>query len=220
MQSTTPEMIVRLGTTPSRLAAGLGASLVFHLLVLFGLGHVLPAKSWQAPLGELTVFLASAPDDGEARSARRDTSALLRTRPATSPPPPDKRDADSAPATAGTVAPTGNLVSLALPQGVHYFPSQDLDRTATLINDVLLRYPDTAYRQGIAGEVTLRMFLNEGGTVDSVDVIKAEPEDLFEDAATEAALQLEYSPAIKDGMPVKSIKTIAIIFDPDTQPLR
>jgi len=34
-----------------------------------------------------------------------------------------------------------------------------------------------------------------------------------------AAKQLRYSPALKDGAPVRTTKTVAIIFDPSTEPL-
>ena len=84
----------------------------------------------------------------------------------------------------------------------------------------MLRYPLAAYRQGTAGEVKLRVFINEKGAVDAATIIDAEPKETFDDAAIAAARQLLYTPAMKDGLAVKSIKAIAIVFDPSAEPLQ
>jgi len=56
--------------------------------------------------------------------------------------------------------------------------------------------------------------------VDDATIIDAEPKETFEDAAFAAATQLLYTPAMKDGLAVKSIKVIAIVFDPSPEPLQ
>lgn len=217
---------------PARLAGSLFFSLLLHLALLLSLGHMQPfAAAWQAPSFELTVFLA--PESG--RAARNDTppreeipetarpalQAAIAAQPAASP-PADDRPATAAEHDAPSAAtPTPErLISLALPPGMHYFASREVDVPAQPINDVLLRYPLAAYKHGLSGIVKLRVFISAGGEVDSVEIIEAEPKDVFEEAATDAAAQLLYAPAMMDGRAVNSVKTIAIVFDPSDQPLR
>jgi len=214
-----------------RIAGSLLASFFLHLAVLLGVGHMLPfAAAWQAPSFQLTVSLAAVPGQTarggtlprrkipkEVRSEPQSVIEVTSTAPATA-----HEAATPAPhhtAATPTAAPE-YLVSMALPPGVHYFPSKEVDVPAQAINDVMLHYPLAAFRQGIAGEVKLRVFINEKGTVDDATVTDAEPKRTFDDAAIAAARQLLYTPAMKDGLAVKSIKAIAIVFDPSAEPLR
>lgn len=214
-----------------RISGSLLASFCLHLAVLLCIGHTPPfVASWQAPSIQLTVSLAPAPAQA-ARSAtlpRQTTPRVVRSEPQsvievpsaasvpTSEPGTTALHDDAATATSTPEYP----VSLDLPPGVHYFPSREVDVAAQAINDVMLHYPPAAYRQGIAGEVKLRVFINEKGAVDDATIIGAEPKETFDDAAFAAATQLLYTPAMKDGLAVKSVKVIAIVFDPSPEPLQ
>jgi len=112
-----------------------------------------------------------------------------------------------------------NPISVPLPPAPRYFQAREVDVPAHVINDVMLHYPPSAYQQRISGEVTLKLFINQAGEVDEVAVVASEPKELFDEAAVNAAKQLRYSPALKDGTEVGSTKTIVITFDPTTNPL-
>jgi TonB family protein len=58
------------------------------------------------------------------------------------------------------------------------------------------------------------MLINERGGVDGITVLQAEPNGVFEAAALEAAQALAFSPAALAGRPVKSQKTLEVVFDP------
>lgn len=80
-----------------------------------------------------------------------------------------------------------------------------------LLRRVDPRYPETARRQGIAGEVVLRVVVEDDGAVGDVDVVAGAPAGLTE-AAAEAVRAWRYEPARVDGRPVSVYKTIRVRF--------
>jgi protein TonB len=95
-----------------------------------------------------------------------------------------------------------------------YFGPSDLDVRAEPSVEVLLRYPWLEYRQRLGGVVRFTLFINAQGGLDRAQLIDATPPGHFEDAAWEAVNKLRFTPALRNGRPVKSQKTIAVVFDP------
>jgi TonB family protein len=95
-----------------------------------------------------------------------------------------------------------------------YFGIDQVDVPAKPINDVMLHYPSVAYIQRISGVVQFKLYINEEGQLEKIDMIDARPPRVFEQAAWNAVKQLQFSPALKAGRPVKSEKTIDVVFDP------
>ena len=180
-------------TPVARLGGGLMISTLLHLSIIISVGPITPRPSaaWERTRHELTVTLVP-----EVPGTTLAKPVLLAREPVTS-----------------------NPISVPLPPVPRYFESREVDVPAQIINDVLLQYPPDAYEQTISGEVKLRLFINQDGGVDEVAIIAAEPKEIFDAAAVAAAKQLRYSPALKDGVPVRTTKTIAITFDPTTRPL-
>lgn len=98
-----------------------------------------------------------------------------------------------------------------------YFKSSEVDRRAEPIAMPELLYPDAAFRQGIAGRVVLRIYVNETGGIDAIDVVESEPAGVFEQAAVNAVLETRFTPAELFGRPVKNVKTIEIRLDPGAE---
>ena len=96
-----------------------------------------------------------------------------------------------------------------------YFGPSDLDVRAEPSNDPLLSYPMVAYQRRLAGVVQFTLFINAQGGLDKVELIDATPPGHFEEAAWEAVNKLQFTPALKNGRPVKSRKTIDVVFDPN-----
>src|SRR5258706_6055059 len=177
----------------ARVSGGLLISALLHLAIIICFGPTVPISStaWEQIRRELTVTLISeAPVTAPSKLARL---AGKSARP--------------------------NPVPVPLPPVSRYFETREVDVPARAINDVLLHYPPSAYKQAISGEVKLKLFINQDGGVDEVEIIASEPKGIFDAAAMAAATQLRYSPALKDGVPVKMTRTIAITFDPTTNPL-
>lgn len=180
---------------PARLGGGLLLSALLHLAIIinFGPSVAIPPTAWHQPIRELTVTLVS-------EVSVRAPAPLNRARLAS----------ESA---------RSNSISVPLPSVPRYFETGEVDVPARVANDVILHYPVSAYQQHISGKVKLKLFINEAGEIDEAEVIASEPREIFDEAALAAAKQLRYSPALKDGAPVKTTRTIAIIFDPTNNPL-
>ncbi len=200
----------------SRLAAGLAVSVLLHAAVAMGVAPNMPTSVTSPSPATLTVTLLPAEPKPAAARVERRHAEMSRAAPAGANPGPLESDGRNTQAASASP----HLVSLALPPGPHYFSAKEIDTPAEAINDVLLRYPPEAYEKGVSGEVKLRIWINERGEVDKLEIVDSKPTDVFDAAAIEAAKQLRYSPAIKDGTPVKSFKTAVISFDPTTEPLR
>jgi TonB family protein len=107
--------------------------------------------------------------------------------------------------------------STARPRAVlaaRYLPLRQVDAPARARNMVPLVYPQNPLIWKLAGKVRLRLLINELGAVDAAEVVSAEPEGEFEEAALAAARRLVYDPALRNGRPVKSEKFIEVTFDP------
>lgn len=103
---------------------------------------------------------------------------------------------------------------IAIATNDRYFNASELDQRAEAIEISDLIYPEDAYLRRIAGSVTLRLFINEIGEIDGVDVVSAEPAEIFNQAAIDAILATRFKPARLLSQAVKSIKTVEINFDP------
>lgn len=103
-------------------------------------------------------------------------------------------------------------IALVIPD--HYFSSAEVDQKAEPIEVAPLIYPEDAYLRRIPGKVTLRLYLNETGAIDGVDILAADPPGMFDQAAVDAVLATRFRPALLLARPVKNVKTIEIRFDP------
>ncbi len=64
------------------------------------------------------------------------------------------------------------------------------------------------------GEVLLRLLINENGQVVNIEVVKAEPPGYFEESAVKEFREKKFSPAMKDGIPIKSTMLIRVTYEP------
>lgn len=103
---------------------------------------------------------------------------------------------------------------------VRYLPLREVDTPARPRTVAPLVYPENPLIWRLGGVVRLRLLISEHGTVDGAEVVSAEPEGEFEEAALAAARRLVYDPAKRNGRPVKSEKLIEVTFDPHETPSR
>jgi len=94
--------------------------------------------------------------------------------------------------------------------------ASNLSKPPKLLKAATPEYPAAALAKGAAGEVVLLIGLDEKGEVSSASVLtpSAEPGLGFEDAATMAAYQLQFSPAEMAGRPVAVQLTYTFKFLP------
>lgn len=178
-----------------RLAVGLALSAGAHLLAALGVspGAAIPL-AWPLPL-QVDI----------QRAATSDAAAPLPLSAAAQP----QQAPSGAPA-----ARSKALLQFPLPVD-RYFNAREVDARAVQSNEVELVYPQPAYDRRIEGKLTLRILINERGGIDRVTVLEATPPGVFEEATLAATWALQFSPALINDRPVKSQKTIEVVFNPD-----
>ena len=102
-----------------------------------------------------------------------------------------------------------------LPSAEIYFRGSEVDQRATPLNEVNLVYPERALASNQSGVVTLRLKIDHLGVLRDAAVLDAQPSGVFESAALEAVSGLKFRPAMRNGVPVGSVKTIEVPFYPD-----
>lgn len=76
-------------------------------------------------------------------------------------------------------------------------------------------YPFDAKRDNIQGRVMLRFVVDLDGLAKEAEVVEAEPEGVFEDAALKAVEKYKFRPAVKNGKIVTCIARLPILFQLD-----
>ncbi len=187
--------------TAERLAFALAVSAGAHFAVL--------ANAPLAPgLSEAALF-AGRPLTARITSAQAAapvTELLPRQ------PEPESEPARSEVSAAPAAAPAK---AAGLPSAEIYFRGSEVDERATPLNVVDLVYPELALAARQSGVVTLRLKIDHQGVLRDAFVVDAQPAGVFENAALEAVLGLKFRPALRNGVPVGSVKTIEVPFHPD-----
>jgi TonB family protein len=91
------------------------------------------------------------------------------------------------------------------------FGASEVDKKARLIESPAASYPDTALKAKAKGEVRLRLVLAGDGTVKYIFPMKRLKHGLTE-AAIEAAKQITFTPAMRQGKPVSQFFTLSYEF--------
>ncbi len=88
--------------------------------------------------------------------------------------------------------------------------SKDMTMTESTVDSVPkaaerapLEYPKAAKRKGIEGYVLFNLLIGKDGKVIRTKILEAQPEGVFEDAATMSVSQWRFEPATYKGEPVK-----------------
>jgi protein TonB len=87
-----------------------------------------------------------------------------------------------------------------------------VDRMPVPERQIKPRYPMSARRMGQSGQVLLRLFVDAEGAVREVNVVRAEPPGVFENASVEAVRRWRFSPALARGAAVGMWMTLPVRF--------
>lgn len=112
--------------------------------------------------------------------------------------------------------PDSALPSVAMPllADPTWYTAQQLDSYPRALSSVQPAYPAQAAQEGLGGEVTLVLLIDERGSVEEVSVAQAVPEGYFEAAAVAAFRTIRFEPARRDGRSVRSRILVRVSFDP------
>ena len=225
--STSPHALTL--TTPRRplawLAAALG-SLVLNLGLFALMPHLLHPSAERPVFDKLipriNVIRLKRPEPPVERQEARLPEPV---RPKTAPPPPPNSPERIAPAEfklafeinprlggGPAVAPPVKVADfdhLALPAMV---AAAELDRPLVPLSRMPPVYPMSAKRRGIEGWVRVRFVVDEGGNVQEVTVVAAQPAGVFDEAVTRCVHAWRFQPGTVDGTAVKTWAETTIRF--------
>jgi periplasmic protein TonB len=74
-------------------------------------------------------------------------------------------------------------------------------------------YPEELWDAGVEGETLLRLFVTEGGAVDSVEVERTSGYESFDSAAVRGARELRFEPGLRGDTPVGTWVLLPVQFD-------
>jgi len=75
-------------------------------------------------------------------------------------------------------------------------------------------YPEALRGTKVFGKVRLRLFIDEHGILRKIEIVASEPPGVFDGAAEAAWSSVRFTPARKDGAPVKSQKLVELAYTP------
>ena len=93
-----------------------------------------------------------------------------------------------------------------------YYTAREVDQRAMPLEEVPLFNPLYGPGSGSTAKVILLILINEDGGVDSVATLEARQQGAFDSIARKAFSAIRFSPALKDGKPVKSQKVVEVIY--------
>ncbi len=73
-------------------------------------------------------------------------------------------------------------------------------------------YPFRARRRGIEGSVKIRFFVTRAGRVSGLEIVKAEPVGVFENAVRQTVSKWRFQPGVVAGNKVKTLVETTIVF--------
>ncbi len=201
-----------------RLLLAVALSALIHLSLIYGftlklsaggasVGHVLHARLQP---GDPPTLPDSQEASLEAESQVVASTEMEPPSPVPAHESPARAPAESASAPAGAPLPPVPLLA-----DTSVYPSRDLDVFPKPLTAIKAPFPPRASDDQISGAVTLELIIDEHGAVGDVKVVEANPEGYFEDAAVETFKAARFSPAQKDGKPVRCRLAIKVDFDLD-----
>ncbi len=83
----------------------------------------------------------------------------------------------------------------------------------TFVPDVQDYYPDISRRNGEEGRVVVKICVNTGGKIDSVEVSNSSGHSALDEAALKYAKAMRFKPATSEGKPVASCPNLPVKFE-------
>jgi TonB family protein len=206
--------------TIRRFLAFTAASIALHALTL---GAYRPGFGTAAPTGESTPALhavlvpreppAAPPDSESSLSPELNAAAAVEPGAATAEPQEQIQPVARAEPRTGAGGPD-------IPLPDKWYTAAEVDVRAEPRNNPNLEYPQTLAMSGVSGTVRLRIFIDERGIVRKVELADPGPEQAFDAIAQRAWDEVRFSPAIRNGVPVKSQKLLELDFTSALTPAR
>jgi protein TonB len=117
------------------------------------------------------------------------------------------------PQPAAAVTPPAPAVALTSAVDLTYYSARDVDVHPRALREVVPVYPEDADRQRVSGKLRLQLKLQADGRVSDIEVRRATPPGVFDESALQAFREARFSPAQKNGRPVRALVQIEVVYD-------
>lgn len=94
-----------------------------------------------------------------------------------------------------------------------YYSARDLDVQPRALREIVPDYPADADRQRLSGKVRLQLKLEADGRVSGIEIVHANPPEVFNESAIRAFRDARFAPAQKNGRPVRALVLIEVVYD-------
>lgn len=180
------------------------------------------AETPPAPTAATPAVSADAPPAPRlAPHPAPETVPVAPSEPAAAPPaaaapaePPADAPAD-APGEPAMLPATAPAPALAIISAVDltYYSARELDVQPRALREIVPDYPAGADRQRLSGRVRLQLKLEADGRISGIEVVSASPAGVFDASALEAFREARFTPAQKNGRPVRARVVIEVVYD-------
>ena len=209
----------------ARILWALSASIALHLWLAGGIAPGAPRASVPFLALPLEARLEPAGAPAAPAQSARDAVRTERAEPLTNA-ASSRRDAKHVAAATGLrpVAPPESADYETLARGVQrsapapldpvYYSARELDVYPAPLTPLVFGFPTHLADGRLAGDVLVRLMVDEAGAVDHVAVIGANPPGYLEEYARAKLAFARFSPGRREGRAVKSQVTARVSFDP------
>lgn len=174
--------------------------------------------SGQAPVPTPPVPAPPAPPLTLAPSETAEPMPVARPQPAAPAPPGPVPPVPAVPAPVPPASPPPAVespITITSAVDLNYYSARELDAQPRALRKIVPVYPAGPDRDRISGTVRLQLKLEADGRVSDVEVVTADPPDLFDESALKAFRNARFRPAKRGGRPVRALIQIEVVYDWD-----
>ncbi len=125
-------------------------------------------------------------------------------------PPASPPQPAAAPPAAAAAAPAATITTSV---DLTYYSARDVDVHPRALREIVPDYPVDADRQQLSGKVRLQLKLEADGRVSDIEIVSANPAEVFDESAIRAFREARFAPAQKNGRPVRALVLIEVVYD-------
>ncbi|MFN4217421.1 MAG: TonB family protein [Brevinematales bacterium] len=171
-------------------------SLLIHLVVAVGFSMRLTwRKKNYVDLSYLTVI-----DFQEYKPQPQQPAPILQ-----------KKEGDITPSEKPPIEEETNITETPSPPSKEFLPFYLVDDLPVPLSRISPDYPEEARRLGIEGAVVVKLYINEQGEVEDLEIIKS-PDKLLAEATLKSLSKTRFSPARAGGKPVPVVLEFTLRF--------
>ena len=104
-------------------------------------------------------------------------------------------------------------VAIASAVDLTYYSARDVDVHPRALRTITPDYPEDADPQRVSGTVRLQLKIEADGRVSDVEIVHADPPELFNESAIRAFRDARFAPAQRSGRPVRAQVLIEVVYD-------